>query len=297
MHADTSLIKCCRPTHCFPPRRVLSAWILALSVLVAGGTPSPALAETPRISAPEAIVIDGWTGQILYARRPEAERDPASTVKMMTSLVLFRKHVNLNRVVTVSSFAASYGGSTAGLYAGERITVRDLFYGMLLPSGNDAAIALSEVVSPTIAGFARLMNAQARRLGLEHTHFLTPNGFDTTGQYTSARDLAVLARAVMHWAIFRRVVGTQTYTARSADGLYVHTWQNTNLLLQRGYPIDGVKTGTTPGAGACLVASARRGTRWIISVEMGDSEADRFTDGLGLLNYGFAHDPGLPGAD
>lgn len=276
-----------------PARIVRACWALALALATLS---RPASAASPTITAPEAIVIDGWTGQILYQRAADVPRNPASTVKMMTALVLLRRHIRLNRVVTVSGLAVSYRGSTAGLYAGERIRVRDLLYGMLLPSGNDAAVALSQTVTATLPEFAALMNTEARRLGLWHTRFLTPNGFDTPGQVSTARDLAVLARTVMRWSLFRRIVRTRAYTARSADGRIVHVWRNTNRLLGWSRAINGVKTGTTVGAGACLVASAVRGGRWIISVTMGDTAANRFADGMALLNYGFAHDPGLPGA-
>jgi D-alanyl-D-alanine carboxypeptidase (penicillin-binding protein 5/6) len=261
--------------------------LVIVFALLLPGTSSARAAAMPVVTAPEAIVVDGWTGAVLYSKNSNVMRAPASTVKIMTALVILRHHVPLRRVVTVGATAVSYGGSSAGLYAGERMTVWNLLHGMLLPSGNDAAVALSQTLASTPQQFARLMNGQAARLQLWHTHYLTPNGFDTPGQVTTARDLANLTRAAMQLPTFSAVVDTKTWTARAADGRGFHVWQSLNKLLWASKVVDGVKTGTTPAAGACLVSSARKGGRWIIAVNMGSTSADRFSDGAALLNYGF----------
>lgn len=247
-------------------------------------------AALPWITAPEAIVVDGWTGRVLYAKNADVMRQPASTVKIMTALVVLRRRIPLDRVVTVSPLATAYRGSTAGLYAGERITVRNLLYAALLPSGNDAAVALAQSVTPDLVHFVGLMNAQAARLGMTRTHYLTPNGFDRWGQVTTARDLVRLARVAMSWHVFARVVSTRTWRATSADGRIVHVWTNTDTLLWSNPAVNGIKTGTTPGAGACLVTSARRSGTWVIAASLGSTEASRFVDGSALLRYGFAVD-------
>ena len=266
---------------------------LAIALIVPG--PDQARASTlPVITAPEAIVIDGWTGAVLYAKSDNVMRAPASTVKIMTALVVLRHRVPLNRVVSVGATAVAYGGSTAGLYAGERMTVWNLLHGMLLPSGNDAAIALSQTLAATPIQFAHLMNLQAERLHLWHTHYVTPNGFDTPGQVTTAHDLANLTRAAMQSRTFATIVDTKTWTARAADGRGYHVWQSLNKLLWSSKIVDGVKTGTTPAAGACLVSSARKGGKWIIAVNMGSTDASRFLDGAALLNYGFEVDGAAP---
>lgn len=265
---------------------------LAIVVLLGAFLPLPVRAAPaiPPVTAVSAEVMDGWTGHVLYSKNAQAQRDPASTVKIMTALVILRHHVSLSRVVTVGPTAVSYGGSSAGLYAGERMTVWNLLHGMLLPSGNDAAIALSQTLAASPQQFARLMNDQAVRLHLWHTHYLTPNGFDTPGQVTSARDLANLTRAAMQSPTFSAIVGTRTWTARAADGRGFHVWQSLNRLLWSSKIVDGVKTGTTPAAGACLVSSARKGGRWVIAVNMGSTSAARFSDGAALLNYGLEMD-------
>jgi len=239
--------------------------------------------------------VDGWTGQVLWARRPDVERYPASTVKIMTALIVLRSHIPLHTMVTVDQTAVSYGGSTAGLSIGERISIWNLLHGMMLPSGNDAAAELAEVVGHTIPHFVDLMNATARELGLRHTHYLSPNGFDQPGQVTTARDLAALTAVAMHNPTFARIVRTRSWTVRTA-GIPVHHWVNLDQLLWQSAVINGVKTGTTPGAGACLVSSAQAGKHWVIVVIMGDSEASRFPDGWNLVRYGLSVDPALPTA-
>lgn len=271
---------------------------LALLVLVAlASFPSPVSAQPapPSISASDAIVVDGWSGQVLWSKNPDAVHDPASTVKLMTALVVL-KHLSLQHVVTVGPDAVAIGGSTAGLILGERITVRNLLHGMLMPSGNDAAVALAEAVAGSVPHFAALMNAEAVRLHLNHTHYLSANGYDMRGQVTSAADLAHLARIDMHFSAFQQVVNAKWWTGVSVDGRFTHHWSNTNRLLWDSRWVDGVKTGTTPGAGACLVASVREGSVWIIEVNLGSSEPARFRDGARLLNYGLAVDPSAPWA-
>jgi D-alanyl-D-alanine carboxypeptidase (penicillin-binding protein 5/6) len=263
--------------------------VLAIT-LIAPGSDTARASTLPVVTAPEAIVMDGWTGAVLYDKNANVMRAPASTVKIMTALVILRHRVPLNRVVSVGATAVSYGGSTAGLYIGELMTVWNLLHGMLIPSGNDAAIALSQTLAATPQQFARLMNVQAARLHLWHTRYLTPNGFDTPGQVTTARDLANLTRAAMQSPTFAAIVDTRTWKARAADGRGLHVWQSLNKLLWWSKIVDGVKTGTTPAAGACLVSSARKSGRWVIAVNMGSTVTSRFSDGAALLNYGFEVD-------
>lgn len=241
-------------------------------------------------------MIDGLTGATLYARHAGVERYPASTVKVMTALVVLKSHIPMSRVVTVSYTAATYGGSTAGLYSGEQMTVWNLLHGMMMPSGNDAAAALAEAVGGSIPQFVARMNIQAQHLHLWHTHYSSPNGFDMVGQVTTARDLASLTRIAMQQPLFARIVRTRHWTVRNAYGQIIHQWANLNRLLWTSSAVDGVKTGTTSGAGACLVSSARLGEKWVIAVNMGSTEASRFSDGLALLNYGLPLASSMPTA-
>lgn len=267
--------------------RILLAFFLLLGFVLRGT--APARAASLDVTAPEAIVIDGWNGNVLYAKDADVERYPASTVKIMTALVVLQSKVPMNRVVTVSPFAANIGGSTAGLWAGERISVWNLLHGMLMPSGNDAAIALSEAIGGSEWSFVDRMNAEAKQLHLFSTHYLSANGFDIPGQVTTAHDLADLTRVAMSHPRFARLVRTKSWTVRAENGVVAHHWTNLNQLLWRSPDVDGVKTGTTPGAGACLVSSEHRAGKWVIEVNMGSLETTRFPDGRSLLAYGLAH--------
>lgn len=269
---------------------------IVLAVCFAGVGTTLARSASPQVSAPEAIVIDGWNGNVLFFKSADVERYPASTVKIMTALIVLRSGVPMSRVVTVSAYAADIGGSTAGLWPGERMTVWNLMHGMLMPSGNDAAIALSEAVGGTEQHFVDLMNAEATRLHLFRTHYLSPNGFDTVGQETTARDLANLTRVAMQHRRFAHIVRTRSWTVRSPTGTILHRWTNLNHLLWDSNSIDGVKTGTTLGAGACLVSSERRHGKWVIEVNLGSLETTRFSDGMSLLSYGLARAMPLPSA-
>jgi D-alanyl-D-alanine carboxypeptidase (penicillin-binding protein 5/6) len=274
--------------------RSIALLAFALCFCLAGVTSAQAAPLT--VSAPEAVVIDGWNGDVLFAKNANVERYPASTVKIMTALLVLQSGIPMRRVVTVSPYAANIGGSTAGLWPGEQISVWNLLHGMLMPSGNDAAFALAEAVSGTEQRFVARMNAEATTLHLFDTHYLSPNGFDTPGQVTTAHDLANLTRVAMSYPRFARVVRTRTWTARAPNGTLLHHWTNLNRLLWGSSFVDGVKTGTTLGAGACLVSSERRSGKWVIEVNLGSYESTRFSDGRSLLQYGLAHARPVPPA-
>lgn len=271
-------------------------WLVTLLIVTLLAWPRQARAAPtpPGITAPDAVAIDGWSGAVLYAKNPDQLHDPASTVKIMTGLLVLEKKIALQHVFTVSPYAASFSGSTAGLYAGEAMTVWNLLHGLLMPSGNDAAMALAEDVSGSVDRFVAQMNAEARRLHLWHTRFLTPTGLDVGGQVTTARDLARLARTAMLRLPFARVVKTRSWTAWSADRRIFHHWYNLNKLLWASRAVNGIKTGTTAGAGACLVSSAREAGKWVIAVNLGSTSDSRFSDGAALLNYGIAVDGAPP---
>lgn len=243
-------------------------------------------AKPPRVDAKAWILIDARDGAVLSAKSADSKRMIASTTKMMTAYVAHTL-LDLKQVVRAPRYRASPGESLAGLEGGDKISVRDLFYALLLPSGNDAAEALSKIASGKEKRFVAEMNAAARSLGLAHSHFSTPVGLDEAGNYSSARDLAELARVLLDDAFLARVVDTARRTIR-AGGRKLPLVNHNNLVLQKPW-ISGVKTGYTSSAGYNLVAAGSRENTTLISVVMGaPSEAARDRSSLDLLGWGFS---------
>ena len=241
--------------------------------------------EEPTINSRAAVVIDRETKEILYGKNETNKRAMASTTKIMTAMVVIQ-NTNLNSIVEISKKAAGTGGSRLKLNTGDKISVRDLLYGLLLRSGNDAAVALAEYVGGSVEEFAELMNQKAQELHLENTHFVTPHGLDSETHYTTAYELALLADYALKNEVFAQIVGTKTYTI-TING-YSRAISNTNELLGNLNGVYGVKTGFTNGAGRCLVTSAKRGDMDLICVILGaDTKKDRIRDSVKLLEYVF----------
>ena len=232
------------------------------------------------ISAQKAILMDAQTGRILYEKDANSRSLIASTTKMMTALVICEQCNVLDRV-KISKEAVGIEGSSMYLREGEVLTVQDLLYGLMLHSGNDAAVALAIYCSGTVEGFAELMNDKARLLGLNGTHFENPNGLDSPGHYSTARDLAVLASYAMKNPIFAQTVSTKTVTIGN------RSLRNHNKLLWQVDGADGIKTGFTKAAGRILVSSAVREGRRLVAVTINDG--NDWLDHTQMLNDGFAN--------
>jgi serine-type D-Ala-D-Ala carboxypeptidase (penicillin-binding protein 5/6) len=221
---------------------------------------------------------------------PDEQLQMGSVTKIMTALVVLEEGIDLDDEVTISDEAESYVGSVysnVGLISGERVTVRDLLAATLIPSGTDAAYALAEYVGGgSVGNFVEMMNDQASSMGLEDTSFETPAGLDTNGNYSTARDLAKMTREALTFPLFAEIVATKDATISTQNREI--EFSNTNQLLSTYPPATGVKTGTTPQAGANLVASAEANDESYISVVLGaeDSE-ERFRASEALLEYGF----------
>jgi D-alanyl-D-alanine carboxypeptidase (penicillin-binding protein 5/6) len=260
--------------------------VAAVLVAAAPGSAYGAEPAPPRVpTAQAAIVVDGVDGTVLFAKRPDAERAMASTTKLMTAL-LSLEEARPAEVFTAPGYAAMPAESRINLRAGERMTVHDLLEALLLESANDAAVDLAENIAGSREAFVEQMNERAGELGLDHTSYANPIGLDDPGNYSSARDLATLARTLLRNRRFARIVDSPEATLES--GSHVRVVQNRNDLVA-AYPwVNGVKTGYTSNAGNVLVGSAARGQRArVISVVMGEpTEAARDADTLTLLRWG-----------
>ena len=235
--------------------------------------------QVSAFSAECAILADATTGEILYEKQADKRSLIASTTKIMTALVICEQCNVLDRM-RIPKEAVGIEGSSMYLQEGEILTVQELLYGLMLRSGNDAAVALAIYCGGTVGGFAELMNDKAQQLGLKNTHFVNPNGLDDPDHYSTARDLAILAAYAMDNPIFARTVSAKTVTAGS------RSLKNHNKLLWQVEGVDGVKTGYTKAAGRILVSSATRQGRRLVAVTIND--ADDWADHTALLNSGFA---------
>ena len=259
------------------------------AILAALALPTPAQAKTPAcpesVGAPSAIVIEVSTGTVACQRAADKRRSIGSTTKLMTALLTLEE-AKLSQTFRAADYNAAPVESKIGLQPGERMRVSDLMRGLLLESGNDAAVTLAEGVSGSRKAFVREMNRRARSLGLKRTHYANPIGLDQEGNYSSARDLVRLATVLRTDRFFKKVVDSPTGTLKT--GVRQRKFTNRNRLVLR-YPfVNGVKTGHTRGAGYVLVGSAsRNGIQLVSAVLATPSEAARDSDTMALFRYAF----------
>lgn len=251
--------------------------IMAAAVLLAAAMLIPVQADA--VSAQKSILLDAASGRVLYEKNADSRSLIASTTKIMTALVVCEQCNVLDRM-RIPKEAVNIEGSSMYLQEGEVLTLQELLYGLMLRSGNDAAVALAIYCGGTVEGFAELMNDKARSLGMENTHFVNPNGLDAPDHYSTARDLAVLAAYAMQNPIFQKTVSTKTVTAGQ------RSMRNHNKLLWQMEGADGVKTGYTKAAGRILVSSAVRQGRRLVCVTI-DAPND-WQDHKQLMQQGFS---------
>jgi serine-type D-Ala-D-Ala carboxypeptidase (penicillin-binding protein 5/6) len=245
---------------------------------------APVLAAPPQVTGRAYLVENGSTGEVLLAHDAR-ERVPVASITKLMTVLLTLERARPGEVVTVSPGAAEVGESSANLRPGERLTVRELLEAALIQSANDAADALADYVgNGSQARFVAMMNAKARRLGLRDTHFVRPDGLDAPGHVSSARDVTLLARIVMHRPLVRQIVKRRAATI--SGGRTLHTWND----LLSSYPgIFGVKTGHTSAAGWSEVASARRRGVTVYATLLGSPDrSTRNADLTELLDWGFS---------
>jgi D-alanyl-D-alanine carboxypeptidase (penicillin-binding protein 5/6) len=259
--------------------------------------PAAAAASAPSgIAAKGAALYDAGTGAALWSRGSSTRRPIGSMSKVMTALVVLRS-VSVTKQVTIKQAYVNHvtnnDASSAGLKVGDKVSVRQLLNGMMLPSGCDAAYALADVVGPGQSKFVAKMNKTAASLGMKNTHFLTSDGLPTSTHkegYSTPGDVVRLARTAMGNSEIRATVARTTYKVTKNNAHHAYTWTNTNLLLGSYGGTIGIKTGHTDGAGYCLLFETTRNGRTLLGVVLNSTTTDanqRFKDAAAMLDWGF----------
>jgi len=238
----------------------------------------------PKTSAASVIVVDANSGRILYEKNADQVRPPASTQKLLTALIVAETGF-LDRPVTVQSVDSMCDPVKLGIKSGETYQRMDLLRALLVKSPNDVARCLARDNAGSIEAFAQMMNRRALQLGAVHSHFVNPNGLPVPGQYSSARDLSLIARAAYANPTIRSIVCLPQFVFRYANGR-TRELENTNKLLRRLPYCNGMKTGYTDAAGKCLIASGTRPGKDVIVVVLGDSSSKVWRDASALLSWG-----------
>ncbi|MCE5313825.1 MAG: D-alanyl-D-alanine carboxypeptidase family protein [Armatimonadota bacterium] len=281
-------------------RGAVSAVLLVISVLcgpaVGAGADAGRVIDVPRVksalpaqpcvNAACAVLMDPQTGVVLYERNAHLHRPMASTTKIMTAILLI-ENCGMNDIVTASKNASETQFTSIHLKPGEKITVRDLLYGMMIRSANDAAVAAAEHIAGSTAKFAAMMNKKAKEIGCRDTHFVTPNGLYAKGHYSSAYDLCLMARYASKYEIFNEVVNTRRYTlssrTKNKEDMIVFC---RSRFMRDYYGADGIKSGYIKQAGYCYVGSATRNGWRLISAVLRSDNAGR--DTAAMMDYAFA---------
>lgn len=243
-------------------------------------------AEPPEISAQAAAMIDTQSGRFLYEKNADETKPIASITKIMTAIIAI-EHGDLDKEVAVSPNAVGKEGSSIYLKKGEKITLHNLLYGLMLRSGNDAAVAIAEHIGGSVDGFVLLMNEKAQYLGMTNTHFANPHGLDADNHYSTARDMAKLTAYALRNEVFQEIVATKSIKVPNPGEKWDRKWYNKNKMLQMYAGADGVKTGYTSKARRTLVSSATREGQQIVTVTL--NAADDWNDSMALMDYGFQH--------
>lgn len=264
--------------------RAICFFLLFSILLFSFSFPASAYSFLPSVSAKSAVLIDASTGKIIFEKSAELRMPMASTTKIMTALCAL-EHADFKAPVYVDPRAVGIEGSSAYLKAGERLTVEELLYCLMLSSANDAAAAIAYAISGSIDEFASLMNEKARELGLANTHFDNPHGLDSKNHYTTALDLANLTRYALQNKKFAKIVATNSMQIE--NGVSSHSLYNHNRLLRTYRGCIGVKTGYTKVSGRCLVSAAERDGLRLICVTL--NAPDDWNDHTALLDYGFSN--------
>ena len=241
--------------------------------------------HTYGLSAKSAVVINGDTGEVLYSKDADIRMPMASTTKIMTALLLC-EYGNLETQITVTEDMVKVEGTSMGLLAGDKVTLLDLLYGMLLCSGNDAANAIAISVAGSVSDFVGMMNAKAKELNLINTSFETPSGLDGENHYTTALELALITKKAFEYDEFSGAVASKSATLCYGNPPYNRTLSNHNKLLKMYDDVIGVKTGFTKKSGRCLVSASKKDGKFIIAVTLNDK--NDWADHRELLDIGLS---------
>ncbi|MGB9678681.1 MAG: D-alanyl-D-alanine carboxypeptidase family protein [Thermoanaerobacteraceae bacterium] len=273
-------------------RRFFSAYLIIIIILNLI-LPNYVYAKdnAPEIVGPTAVLIDFTSGQVLYDKNMNQKMYPASTTKILTAILAI-ENGKLDDIVTASDNVTKVDGNSIFLSPGEKMTLRDLLYALLLESANDAAIAIAEHIGGSVENFARMMNQKAKEIGAKNSNFVNPNGLPDQNHYSTPYDMALIGRYAMENKEFSKIVSTLHYTIPPTNKMDKERdlWQSNRLLKPSSYHYDGadgIKTGYTTIAQQVLVASAVRNNHRLISVIMGDTGTNIWTDTIKLLDYGF----------
>lgn len=250
-----------------------------------------AIESPPQIVGPTAVLMDFTTGQVLYDKNMHQRMYPASTTKILTAIIAIEKG-KLNDVVTVNDDVKNIDGNSIYLVPGEKLTLEQLLYAMLLESANDAAIAVADHIGGNVQAFADMMNKKAKEIGANDSHFVNPNGLPNNNHYSTPYDMALIARYAMGNATLRKIVSTIHYQIPPTNkfGKPRDLWISNRLIKPTSFHYDGadgIKTGYTVAANQVFVGSATRNGHRLISVIMGDVGTNIWSDTIKLLNYGF----------
>lgn len=267
------------------PKSVFSALLTCALLLCAFPVVKVEADREVQTSAASAILYHPASGSFLYEKNAELRRGIASTTKIVTALTVLERDEDLDRTVTIPPEACGVEGSSLYLKAGETMTVRELLYGLLLASANDAASALAILDSGTVDRFAERMNETAVSYGLSDSHFSNPHGLDAEDHYSTAKDLAKITAAALENETFRAIVSTKRYAIEGADGTSRYL-RNHNKMLDLFPGCIGVKTGFTKKCGRCLVTAAERDGELLITVTL--NAPNDWNDHAALLEYGFS---------
>lgn len=260
---------------------------LIVSTIILTIIPIHIVQANVQVSARNAILMDQLTGRILFEKNAHEKRKIASITKIMTAIIAIESG-KLDEIVTVSNHAVGVEGSSIYLTKGEKIKLEDLVYGLMLRSGNDAAVAIAEHVGGSLEGFVFLMNEKAEQIGMKNTHFSNPHGLDDhEDHYSTAYDMALLTKYAMRNETYRKISGTKIHRAKSPDGSWYRTWKNKNRLLTELYQYcTGGKTGYTKKAKRTLVTTASKNGMELIAVTL--NGPDDWNDHIAMYETAFS---------